>query len=253
MRSIIISFLLSICCLVHAGEAFSAYILDSVRTMPAGGGYAADRAAELRLARRGITWDGRQLRISPQGAAPTFCSAACYMVLLRALQRWSAASPAHALGAAVWAGLRVEAVHPDGYLSWGRANANGPGFAKWVHDLGVGVNFGNIAAAQPGDFLKFFHTSAIGAEERGHLVVFLGVEQQGGVPCVRYWSSNRAGGYGVQTLPLHRMQHLIFTRITHPERFARVPSLSPSDSWLASLLLCDTSFAEVCRRCGVKK
>lgn len=231
---------------------FARYILAAVERMPQGGGYAADRAAELRLAQSGVVWDGRQLCVSPQGAAPTFCSAACYMVLLQALRSREATLPERArFSPQVWRHLRVEPVHPDGYISWGRANANGPGFAKWVSDLGAGVNFTSPDEARPGDFLKFFRSAQIGCEERGHQVIFLGTEQRGGESYLRYWSANMRGGYGVHSVPLRRLRHLIFTRITHPAAFARVGSLPAYDPWLASMLTRAHTFEQVCRVCRI--
>ena len=44
----------------------------------------------------------------------------------------------------------------DGVGIWGRANANGPGFSKLVHDLQAGINFTEPEKAVPGDFLKLF-------------------------------------------------------------------------------------------------
>lgn len=68
------------------------HILHAVQSMPTGGGYASDRAAEVRLARSGIVWQqrSRQLVVAPREASPSFCSAACYMALLRALGSWEA-------------------------------------------------------------------------------------------------------------------------------------------------------------------
>lgn len=233
-----------------AAAPLAPYILAALHSMPSGGGYAADRAAELRLAAQGITWRGGQLSISPAGASPTFCSAACYIVLLRALRAWEQARGV-AFPASVWHSLRVEPSHPDGYLSWGRVNANGPGFAVWVRELGAGYSFTSVAAARPGDFLKFFHTPAIGASERGHLVIFLGLVEREGQPCIRYWSSNKSGGYGERTTPLAGLHHLIFTRITHPERIARAPELPESHPWLSSLLTHPVSWEEVKARIGM--
>ena len=222
------------------------YILSALRSMPVGGGYAADRAAELRLAQHGITWQGSALRISPTGASPTFCSAACYMVLLRALQQWEQNHPP--LPREVWHSLRVEPQHADGYLSWGRANANGPGFAKWVRDLGAGYNFTALHHARPGDFLKFFHTPHIGARERGHLVIYLGTTQRAGQTYIRYWSANKPDGYGERTTPLTALHHLIFTRITHPYRLTQAPHLPPRDPWLNSLLTHPTTWPQTLKQ-----
>lgn len=229
-------------------------ILSALRSMPAGLGYASDRAAEIRLAERGVLWRGApQLSISPAGASPTFCSSACYMALLLALQNWERSQPSPVFSTQVWQSLRIYPQHPDGYLSWGRINANGPGLAKWVYDLRAGVNFSSVQYARPGDFLKFFHSSAIGAHERGHLVIFLGLVEQAGQKYVRYWSCNKPGGYGVRMVLLQKMHHPIFTRITHPERIARVVALPASDPWLAAMLSQDCPYSEVRAKCSISE
>lgn len=255
--SVLSSVLLCLAGLAQAGAAtggqqgFAAHVLQAVSRMPAGGGYAADRAAERRLAVQGIVWQAGQLRVQPKAASPTFCSAACYMVLLQALQSWQRAGAAP-FTPAQWYSLRVDPVHADGYLSWGRVNANGPGLAKWVQDLGAGVNFSDVQHARPGDFLKYFHTADIGVHERGHMVVFLGTEQQEGQLWIRYWSANRPQGYGVRSVPWSRMHHPIFTRITHPEKLAGAARLPAHDSWLADMLTKPCSLAEVARRCALR-
>lgn len=227
---------------------FGVYVLDAVRSMPTGGGYASDRVAELRLAQRGITRSSRGLRVAPRAAAPTFCSAACYMVLLQALQASDAAA---ALTPAAWNSLRVETEHPDGYLSWGRVNANGPGLAKWVQDLQAGFSFSSVSHARPGDFLKFFHTDEIGAGERGHMVVYLGTARIRGELCIHYWSSNAPGGFGTRYVPLRRIHHPIFTRITHPERLSKAAHLPLYDPWLASMQVSSYSYADVVQHCKI--
>ena len=229
------------------------YILRAVQSMPTGGGYASDRAAEVRLARSGIVWQQRcqQLVVAPRAASPSFCSAACYMALLRALSFWETEQGSRVFSAKVWESLRVEESHPDGYLSWGRFNSNGPGCAKWVYDLRAGINFTDPKSALPGDFLKIFFSPQIGAQERGHLVVFLGLEQLRGQSHIRFWSANKPGGYGIRTLPLSSIHHMIFTRVTHPERIALAPSLPVHDPWLVAMLTHDFSFPEICQRCGI--
>ncbi len=232
---------------------FNSHILHAVQSMPTGGGYASDRAAEVRLARSGIVWQAQaqQLVISPRGAAPTFCSAACYAVLLRALASWESEQGRSVFSPKVWEALRVEELHPDGYLSWGRFNSNGPGCAKWVNDLRAGVNFTDLSSARPGDFLKLFFTPTVGAKERGHLVIFLGFVQLSGQPHIRYWSSNKPAGYSVRSVPLASARHILFTRITHPERICGALALPPHDFWLAAMLTQSFCFPEVCRKCGV--
>ena len=232
---------------------FNRLVLQVVnREMPRGGGYAGAPADVARLAEHGVVWvpEQRALQIRPRAAVPTFCSAACYMVLLKALQQWES-NHGLRLPAAAWQALDVHPVQPDGHGAWGRANANGPGFAKLVHDLRVGVNFSDIRLAQPGDFLKIFWSGEIGAHERGHLVIYLGTERKKGGVHLRYWSANKPGGYGVKTAPLSRMHNLIFTRITTPQNFVHAHKLPATDTWLSDMQQRRFSFDEVRRACGV--
>lgn len=232
---------------------FNRIVLNSIQQdMPGGGGYSATPTDVERLAQQAVVWsESKQtLNIEPRQAVPTFCSAACYMVLLRSLQRWES-TVGRRFSSVVWRELDVTPNQPDGTGIWGRANANGPGFAKMVHDLGVGINFHDVRLAQPGDFLKIFWTKSIGANERGHLVIYLGLERKNGVVNLRYWSANKPGGYGVKSVPLNRMHNLIFTRITTPQNFVNATNLPTNDNWLADMQRRSYTFAEVCRKCSV--
>ncbi len=237
----------------EARQNFNAMVLQGIREFPGGGGYAAGPADVARVATNAVVWDEARggLVISPQKAAPTFCSAAVYMVLLRSLQRWEGQS-GHRLPAKAWKTLDVRPDQPDGTGAWGRANANGPGLARLVAQLGAGVNFRDIRQAQPGDFLKIFWTPDIGAKERGHLVVYLGLEKKNGTACLRYWSANKPGGYGVKSAPLSRMHNLIFTRITAPQNFARATALPEHDAWLESMQTHSHSFDSVRKACQIR-
>lgn len=110
--------------------------------------------------------------------------------------------------------------------------------------------------AQPGDFLKLFWNrndassdsgAVIGCnnvkdddQERGHSVVFLGYEPNGDI---RYWSSNGPGkdntklGYSIASCPRSRVQRIVVTRITNPERFDNARTMPPSseNTFLSSL------------------
>ena len=233
-------------------QGFSSLVRESLSAMPRGGGYSVRRNAAEALSRRAVVWkEAGGLKIVPQMAQPSFCSEACYLVLLLALQEWEKQEN-RALPKAFWKAARVEFGQADGLRAWGRVNANGPGLAKWVHDLGAGVNFTDPAAARPGDFLKIFWTREIGQKEFGHLVVFLGIEKGPGGPAVRFWSSNKPGGYGEKTVPLAKTGRLLFTRIIRPERFGAFSSLPEKDLWLAAMQKRRFSFDEVCRACGVR-
>jgi hypothetical protein len=76
---------------------------------------------------------------------------------------------------------------PDGESLWGRWNANGPGTARLFYELGLGRNFTSFSAARPGDFLKIFWTDAVGKNENGHSVIFLGLER---------WTEWKRFGFG---------------------------------------------------------
>lgn len=120
-----------------------------------------------------------------------------------------------------------------------------------VHDLGVGINFHDVRLAQPGDFLKIFWSESIGATERGHLVIYLGLERKNGTVYLKYWSANKPGGYGVKSSPFSRMHNLIFTRITAPQNFVNVTKLPPLDNWLADMQHRSYTFAEVRQKCSI--
>ena len=66
----------------------------------------------------------------------------------------------------------------DGAGIWGRWNANGPGTARLFYELGLGRNFDDFEAAQPGDFMKIFWSEEVGRAEHGHSVIYLGMEKK---------------------------------------------------------------------------
>lgn len=230
---------------------FSACVLRALEHMPKGGGYSVKAPASRNLSTKAVVWDeaAQKMRIDVQAAQPSFCSGACYVALLHALEIWQEATGS-ALPPAAWKSLAVRG-QADGSGVWGRANANGPGFSKLVHDLKAGVSFTDPAAAKPGDFLKFFWNEEIGAKERGHMVVFLGSHQVEGQPHIRYWSANMPDGYSERSIPLAKMHHLIFTRITRPANFANAASLPPTDAWLRDMQKKSVAFKEVSLTCGI--
>lgn len=236
----------------RAAVSFGAYVLRAVAAMPRGGGYSTDDDAKEALACKALVWDAeaQMLRIDSQQAQPTFCSAACYVVLLHALKQWSVACK-RPLPPQAWQLMAASLRQPDGLGVWGRANANGPGFAKLIADTRAGVNFTSPSLARPGDFLKFFWSDAIGAEERGHMVVFLGTEKVKDKVCIRYWSANKPDGCSIRSVPLESMHHLIFTRITHPEAFSNVSRLPASDSLLEQMQQRAFTWQEVVSACRI--
>lgn len=231
--------------------SFSTFVLKACKEMPVGGGYKANSDTIRNLSSKAVYWDeqAQRLHVELPAAQPSFCSAACYVALLRAFELWQQHIRRH-LPPQAWQALDI-AEQKDGIGIWGRANANGPGFAKLIHDLQAGRNFEDVRLARPGDFLKFFWTEEIGCKERGHMVVFLGTETKDGQLHIRYWSSNTPDGYGVKSTPMVNMHHLIFTRITRPEMFARAAQLPETDNWLADMQQRPFTYDEIRTACGI--
>lgn len=244
-------------CLLTASVAladFNKIILEQVRTMPAGGGYATNLNAHAALA--GSVQVDDSVRIRPELAMPAYCSGATYLIFLktlRALQENGTISLSRETWTALVPRLRPDGKDtlPDGESVWGRWNANGPGTARLFHQLGIGPNFTDFSAARPGDFMKIFWTDAVGKKESGHSVVFLGLENVDGVESVRYWSSNRPGGFGKSSVPRAKIARAIFSRLERPGKISTWSSLAKCDPYLASLLTTESSFPEAIRMAGV--
>jgi hypothetical protein len=223
-------------------------VLAAIDAMPRGGGYAVSREAAAALRSAARVENGR-LIVNPRTAKPSYCSGATYLVLLEVVARAQVDGRLRIgedeLRALLPAGQR------DGQGAWGRWNANGPGTARWFHELGLGRNFTSWDEARPGDFMKIFWRDAVGAHERGHLVVYLGRETRDGVEYVKFWSSNKPDGYGEKSVPRSQIARAIFSRLERPERLAQIGSMARSDSYLASLLERESSFEEACRLSGV--
>jgi len=148
--------------------------------------------------------------------------------------------------------LMIREGQKDGAGVWGRWNANGPGTARLFYELNVGRNFTSWNDARPGDFLKIFWRDAVGSNEHGHSVIFLGTEMKGGMEFVRFWSSNQPGGFGEKSVAKSKIARALFSRLERPERFEGLASLPSIDPYLASLLARESSFAEACRLSGVR-
>ena len=225
-------------------------ILQSIASMPTGGGYSTSTLAMKRIPKAVMIGDGH-LIIKPSVARPSFCSEATYLLFLKAItsleeqDQWTL--PPEVLTALLPKG------EVDGQGVWGRWNANGPGVARLFYELDLGPNFTNIEAAQPGDFLKIFWSDAIGAKEYGHLVVFLGQEKYHDIDCVTFWSSNSPGGYGKRTCRRSSIHRMVFSRLTKPQNLLKATTLPKKDSYLANLLYRASSPETMNRECGITK
>lgn len=257
LHALLTAALLSGLCSAEAQQTatFNDYLIHAVRRMPRDGGYSTGSLAAENLATKGIVWNERRQRldISPSRAKPSFCSSACYLVLLSALQHCEKRGAIPPLPPAAWKSMAVLPGQKDGEGVWGRANANGPGMAKLVADLKAGVNFEDIRYARPGDFMKIFWNEHIGKREAGHLVVFLRTfKTPDGKDAVEFWSSNSGAGYSVKAIELASVKRAIFTRILYPARFAGAHTLTPMDTWLHSLLNEPVSYREVRKKCHIR-
>lgn len=225
-------------------------IVDSIQLVPPGGSYRADQAA-MDLLRNAITISDKHLVVVPDLVRPSFCSEATYVVFLLAVERLQKSNRLQLSDAAMNALL----VHGqrDGEGIWGRWNANGPGTARLFHELGLGLSFSNPAAARPGDFMKIWWNDEIGAKERGHSVIFLGLAQTDkGEIGVHYWSSNKASGYSEATVPMSSVKRMLFSRLDNPRALVNAASLPKSDQYLADMLKRASTAVEMAKLCGVQ-
>ncbi|MFZ9964266.1 MAG: hypothetical protein ACO3GO_03570 [Terrimicrobiaceae bacterium] len=232
-----------------AASDINALVLEQIRTMPDGGGYATTREAHAAL-NSSVQLGSGAVSIQPAKACPSYCSGATYLVFLKTLQAAEKKGLMPPLGS-VWASLTPKS-SPDGVGIWGRWNANGPGASRLFHELALGRNFTSYAEARPGDFLKIFWSDAVGKNERGHLVVFLGEEEKDGVPHVRFWSSNKPHGYGEKTVPKSKIARAIFSRLESPSNIRNLTTIPKKDDYLAGLLTRESSFAEALHQSGIK-
>lgn len=235
-------------------QQWNSLVLASLREIDrcGAGGYSTQREAFEALG-AAFRWDEKRRRpcFNPAGARPSFCSGAVYGALLSALMKWDAAQPVRRISRESWLAL-FPAGERDGVRPWGYANANGPGFAALVHELGAGYSFVDYRLARPGDVMKIWWSEDIGALEHGHLVIFIRATDSS----VTFWSSNMPtggarGGYGFKTIARSEAKRVLFTRITNPAAFNRAASVGHSP-WLSGLLRHSVTWEDCVTRCGIR-
>lgn len=228
---------------------YNQVILDQIRTMPTGGGYAGSHAAKMGLVGACALTPGG-IDVTADRARPSFCSGATYLVFLKTIDSLTRRGDFildDRTRAALLIGNQI-----DGEGVWGRWNANGPGTARLFHEMSLGPNFSSFDQAEAGDFMKIFWSTAVGRKEHGHSVIYLGTETVNGVEMVRFWSSNLGVGYGAKSVPRRKIAAAVFSRLTLPGRLVGAATLTPkTDPYLAGLLTKDSSLAEVQERCGM--
>lgn len=254
MRLVTAIALSALCGAAPAGRAqlgsspFNQLILEQISQMPTGGKYSASRTATLRLQSAAHFESGRFF-ILPAAASPSYCSGATYLVFLKTIEALRERGDL-SLSDETLDRLMIRG-QPDGAGVWGRWNANGPGTARLFYELGLGRNFDDFAAAQPGDFMKIFWSPEVGRQEHGHSVIYLGMETKAGRDYVRFWSSNIPLGYGERSVPRTKIVHAIFSRLYTPANLSRVDEVAKLDPYLASLERVRSSYPEAKEKCGM--
>jgi hypothetical protein len=229
--------------------AWNEAILDAIGSLPIGGGYGTGADARDALI-AAVAWEDGKPALRPAKAVPSFCSGGTYIVLLVALAREQRAGRV-SLSPEAWRALMVEG-QADGVGVWGRWNANGPGTGRLFEETGAGRNFTEVKDARRGDFLKIFWNDSIGAAERGHSVIFLGVQKVKGEETVSFWSSNQPDGYGTKQVPRSKIKRMLFSRLDYPERLEEVSKLPEKDDFLAGLEGRSVSPAEAAKAVGLR-
>jgi len=226
------------------GTDFNIKILQAVDEMPIGGNYAATKEANRNFA-SAIQIKGSNFIVTPELAKPSYCSSATYLVLLKAFSNTidSISDPVRKKD--LIRKLQVNG-QADGYGIWGRWNSNGPCMAKLISDARIGRSFWTYEEAKPGDFLKIWWKDAIGRDEAGHSVVFLGFTvNNDGEHGIEIWSSNKPNGYGKKFVPFSKVHHSLFTRCEVPENIEKLTDLPPVDEYLRQMLMRNTSVSEI--------
>ena len=219
-----------------------------MRKMPSGGKYSVSHFAKIKL-QTAAHFESGKFFVIPTKPYVSFCSGATYLVFIKTIEALRERGELE-LDFATLNQLVIRDQH-DGEGVWGRWNANGPGTARLFYELGLGRNFTDINRAQPGDFMKIFWSKNVGRQENGHSVIFLGTVDRPDGQYVRYWSSNVGMGYGEKEVPRTRIAQMIFSRLETPSNLSRIHSAPETDSYLASLLRKDSSFAEATKKCGI--
>ncbi len=182
-------------------------VVSEVNAAPGGTGYRYSTGPEAFRAHRAamtISENG-ELSVDLTKAKKSFCSAATHLLLgkvLSKLQRNSMIFPSRE---------QLEKVLPhgeeDGVGFWGRVNANGPGFAILMSELGAGTNFWKLNAAKSGDFVKVYWNKHVGVRERGHLGVFMGWKFYREGIYMEMWSANVPNGFSKMLVKINPIRN----------------------------------------------
>ena len=248
-------------------------IVAAIDSFPQGGGYYTGRNSNSQFRR--TAWRGMneafgmqptdsQPRLDVSKAQPSFCSMATYLALLKAITIWDATDGKQDVPNLAWFCFKpfcgvTDIINHQGYNQadgeglWGMANANGPGIAVLVKELGVGFNFAGYRGAktekyrenkdeqylsdeqwqsdpvwdkaQRGDFMKiFWNRNETASSDSGAVIGDNGKPDEENGP----GKDPVNAGYSVDTCSRTAIQRVVFSRITRPEKFA------DANKWRAS-------------------
>jgi len=229
-------------------DCLNARVLAAIEKMPVGGGYAVTSNASKALGNAIDLDESGNLSIKASVAKPSFCSGAVYLVMLSALKPEIDGIKDPEARRTLIRTLDV-AGQPDGKGIWGRWNSNGPCMAVTFAESGLGRSFWGYKSAAPGDFLKLWWTEAIGRDESGHSVVFLGFKKaESGEDGIEIWSANKPGGYGKKVIPFSKIKHALVSRCEHPDRVVGLLHLGEKNDYLAEMLKRNTTPDEIDKR-----
>lgn len=251
-------------------SSWNEVLLSVISDIENGGGYYTGSATKEHPVTTGqalydafTTDDSGSVTVDSSKARPSYCSSAVYLLMMRTLELWDKEKK---IPDKAWEylipytvkGLKYPA-EADGYGCFGRANANGPGVAMLIKELGAGKNYyigpeneyrkengywNAWSKAEPGDLLKIFRTKYIGTKESGHMVVYLGrryaLDSDGKRDdIIYYWSSQKStDGYGIAKCPASEIKRGVLTKITDPSAFSNAKKIAPTNknNWLASMI-----------------
>ncbi|HXH31318.1 MAG TPA: hypothetical protein VNJ01_10940 [Bacteriovoracaceae bacterium] len=226
------------------------WILESISEMPQQGGYELSLAPANKL-RDAFSWEAEFLFVDPSLAQPSYCTTATYLIFYKTLEKYWESTNSFP-ETAVLEKLKPN-LEDDGFLIWGRWNANGPGTAKLFFDAKLGKNFDDIKLAKAGDFLKIYWNDQVGKFEKGHTVIFLREEVVAGVPMIRFWGSSKSTfGYGEKLIPKSDAIRMLFSRLEFPENISLIKSLPEEDAFLASMLTKVSNWSQVKKVSGMR-
>lgn len=143
-------------------------IVAAIDSFPENGGYYTGRNTNAQFRRTawramnecfGMQPTDAQPRLDVSKAQPSFCSMATYLAMLKAIQIWDNKDGRQDVPNLSWFSMKpfcgvTDVINnqgynqPDGEGLWGMANANGPGMAVLVKELGAGFSFTGYRGAK---------------------------------------------------------------------------------------------------------